>query len=88
MTKKRTAIKWTVSIFLVVVFIAINAFIHVTNERYINTQGSYLTLAYEENERLEKELTDTKEQLMISNNELEMIYMRGEGVEYMEGDAE
>ena len=86
MTKKRTAILWTIAIFLVVVFIAINAYIHVTNEKYINTQGSHLTLAYEENERLERELAGTKEQLMISNNELEMIYMSGEGIEYMEGD--
>ena len=89
MTKKRTAIKWIISIFLVVVFIAINAFIHVTNERYINTQGSHLTIAYEEIERLEQELAGTKEQLQISNWKLQMIDARNEGIKYQEWvDAE
>ena len=86
MTKKLNATLWTIAIFLTVVFIAINAFIHVTNERYINTQGSHLTLAYEDIERLEKELAEEKEKLQVSNNKLEMIYMRGEGIEAQGGN--
>lgn len=34
-----------------------------------------------ENTQLERELAETKEQLMISNNELYMIEMKNEGIE-------
>lgn len=85
MTKKRNTILLTISIFLVVVFIAITTFIHVTNERYINTQGSYLTTAYEEIERLEQDLAEEREQLMVSNWKLQMIDARNEGIKYQEG---
>lgn len=87
MTKKQTTIKLTISIFLAAVFIGISAYIHVVNERYINTQGSHLTLAYERIDELERELAEEREQLQISNWKLGQIEARDEGVRYQEGDA-
>lgn len=87
MTKKRTTILLTTSIFLLVVFIGITTFIHVTNERYINTQGSHLTLAYEEIELLGLELAEEKELRQKSNWELQMIDAKDEGVKYQKSDV-
>lgn len=79
MTKKRNAIKLTIAIFLLLVFIGITTFIHVTNERYINTQGSKLNTAYAEIERLEHELAIGKENNLVANWKLQ---------KYMEDGAE
>lgn len=45
-----------------------------------------MALAYEEIERLEQELAEEREQLMVSNWKLQMIDARNEGIKYQEGD--
>lgn len=57
------------------------------NETYIQTIDQHLADANAEVQLLDSKLTETKKQLFYSNKELEMIYMRNEGISYQEDDG-
>lgn len=87
MFKKKTISLLTVLTILNLVLFVLTIFINHTNEIYIQTIDQHLADANAEVQLLDSELTETKKQLFYSNKELEMIYMRNEGISYQEDDG-
>lgn len=87
MVKKSKVLLLTVVTFLNLILFALTIFINHTNETYIQTIDQHLADANAEVQLLDSELTETKKQLFYSNKELEMIYMRSEGIDYQEDDG-
>lgn len=76
---------------LTLLTLAFLAWTTLTTERYIESVERELNVALTENAWLERELSDTKEQLRISNDKLEKLAMKQESekaLELMEGDGE
>lgn len=86
MNKKKSRLILTVITILNLVLFVLTIFINHTNEIYIQTIDQHLADANAEVQLLDSELTETKKQLFYSNKELEMIYMRNEGIKYQEGE--
>lgn len=87
MNNKKSPLILTVLTILNLVLFILTIFINHTNETYIQTLDQHLADANAEVHLLDSELTETKKQLFYSSKELEMIYMRNEGIDYQE-DAE
>lgn len=81
MNKKKSPLILTVLTTLNLVLFVLTIFINHTNESYIQTLDQHLADANAEVQLLDNELNETKNQLFYSNKELEMIYMRNEGIE-------
>lgn len=86
MNKKKSPLILTVLTILNLVLFVLTIFINHTNETYIQTIDQHLADANAEVQLLNSELNETKNQLFYSNKELEMIYMRNEGINYQEGE--
>lgn len=87
MNKRKSPLLLTVLTILNLVLFVLTIFINHTNETYIQTIDQHLADANAEIQTLESEMATTKEQLFFSNKELEMIYMRNEGIDYQKDDA-
>lgn len=85
--KKKPLLLLTVVTFLNLILFVLTIFINHTNETYIQTIDQHLADANAEVQLLDNELNETKKQLFYSNKELEMIYMRNEGIDYQEDDG-
>lgn len=84
MNKKKSPLILTVLTTLNLVLFVLTIFINHTNESYIQILDQHLADANAEVQLLDNELNETKKQLFYSNKELEMIYMRNEGIDYQE----
>lgn len=84
-TKLKLPLMTVITILNLILF-ALTILLIYKNETYIKTIDQYLADANAEVQLLDSELTETKKQLFYSNKELEIIYMRNEGIEIQEGE--